>query len=257
MDATLTVVVAGAVVAGFVQGLSGFAFSMAAASIWAWAVPPQLTAPLLVFGSFVGQVMAIPAMRRGFSLRAVAPFLVGGLAGVPVGVAILPHVDPVTFRFGVGLFLMVYGPATLAASTRAAGADAAPRAANRVADGAVGFGGGILGGIAGMTGALPTLWCLVTGRDRHESRAVIQSFNLAMHAVTLAGHAATGAIGAEALTLFAIVAPAMLVPTLLGARLYRRLSDRGFRNTVLVLLTIAGGLLVAGSAPAMIGRFVG
>jgi hypothetical protein len=36
MDSTLVVVLAGAVAAGFVQGLSGFAFGLVATSIWAW-----------------------------------------------------------------------------------------------------------------------------------------------------------------------------------------------------------------------------
>jgi uncharacterized membrane protein YfcA len=65
--------------------------------------------------------------------------------------------------------------------------------------------------------------------------------------VTMAAYFATGTIGAETLRLFAIVAPAMLVPTLIGARLYRRFSDAGFRRLILWLLTASGVVLVASS----------
>ena len=44
--------------------------------------------------------------------------------------------------------------------------------------------------------------------------------------------------------IFLVVAPAMLVPALIGARLYRRFSDAAFRKVVLGLL--------AASAPSSV-----
>ena len=58
MDSHLLVVIGGAVLAGFVQKLSGFAFSLAALSIWTWGVDPQLAAPMAIWGSLVGQCSA-------------------------------------------------------------------------------------------------------------------------------------------------------------------------------------------------------
>ena len=40
MESVYLVVALGAVVAGFVQGLSGFAFGLVAMSFWAWALEP-------------------------------------------------------------------------------------------------------------------------------------------------------------------------------------------------------------------------
>ncbi|SCU76124.1 exported hypothetical protein [Cupriavidus necator] len=51
MDSTLLIVIAGAAVAGFVQGLSGFAFGMVAMSFWAWAIEPQLVPVLMARAS--------------------------------------------------------------------------------------------------------------------------------------------------------------------------------------------------------------
>lgn len=77
MDATLAIVLAGAAVAGFAQGVSGFAFSLVALSIWAWAIDPQLAAPLSVFGALVGQLVTLPWVWRGFDPSRLAPLLVG------------------------------------------------------------------------------------------------------------------------------------------------------------------------------------
>jgi uncharacterized membrane protein YfcA len=48
---------------------------------------------------------------------------------------------------------------------------------------------------------------------------------------------------------FAVVAPAMLLPSLLGARIYHGLSPAAFRRVVLLLLTGAGvAMVVAGAS---------
>lgn len=93
MDSVYLVVALGAIVAGFVQGLSGFAFGMVAMSFWAWTLDPRLAATLSVFGALVGQLLAVFTVRRGFNLRLLLPFVLGGLAGIPLGVAVLPHLD--------------------------------------------------------------------------------------------------------------------------------------------------------------------
>lgn len=85
MDPMFLLVIMGAGAAGFVQGLSGFAFGLPAMAFWAWSVPRQLAGPLVVFGSLVGQTMSIGTVRHGFDLRRTLPFLAGGVIGVPAG----------------------------------------------------------------------------------------------------------------------------------------------------------------------------
>jgi hypothetical protein len=65
-----------------------------------------------------------------------------------------------------------------------------------------------------------------------------------MLAVTFASYVATGIVNASQLSLLAVVLPAMVVPSLLGARLYARISPAAFRKVVLVLLTASGAALL-------------
>ena len=51
------------------------------------------------------------------------------------------------------------------------------RFGGRPADAAVGFAGGILGGLAGLSGPLPTLWASVRGWTKDQRRGVFQIFN--------------------------------------------------------------------------------
>ena len=105
----LGMVVAGAALAGFVQGLSGFAFSLVAMAVWAWVLAPQIAAPLAVFGALLGQLTSIAWVRGGFQFGRIAPFVVGGVMGVPIGVFILHNADPLRFKLAIGAFLTLYG----------------------------------------------------------------------------------------------------------------------------------------------------
>lgn len=247
MDPHLGIVMLGAAAGGLVQGLSGTSFGLVTMAVWAWSLDPVLTGPLIVFGSLVGQLLSIGAVRRSLNLRRLTPFVVGGLIGIPVGVALLRVVDPIHFKLAVGILLAVWCPVMLFARNL-------PHVARggRRADAAVGLVGGIMGGLGGLTGAAPTLWATLRGWDRHTQRAVFQGFNLVMHAVTMATYFAVGAVSEQALRFLPAVAASVLVPSLVGARLYGRFDDAAFRIVILGLLAASGIVLIATTLPTLL-----
>lgn len=242
MDTTLAIVLIGAAVAGFAQGVSGFAFALVALSIWAWAVEPQLAAPMAVFGALVGQVVVLPWLWRGFDWTRLWPLLLGGVLGVPLGVYLLNWMDPDIFKLGLGCFLLVYCPVMLLVPPRL------EPAYSLAGDGMAGFAGGVLGGIGGMSGPVPTLWTTVRGWGKELQRGMLMAFNIAMHVTTMTVYFMTGAITREALVMFAWITPALIIPAIIGVQLFHRLNQQSFRRMILVLLTLSGVALVAGSA---------
>ena len=248
MDLILTVAL-GAALAGFVQGLSGFGFGLTAMALWAWTLDPKLAASLAVFGALVGQLLAAFTVRRGWDWRALLPFLAGGLAGLPLGLWLLPRLDVPMFKAVLGLMLVVVCPLMFFAARL-------PRVRGGPAgDTLAGAAGGVMGGLGGFTGVVPTLWCTVRGFDKDAQRAIIQNFNLAMQVVTFGSYLATGIIEPRMLPLLAIVAPAVVIPVLLGARVYLGISDVAFRKLVLGLLAASGVALLASSLPVLAGRW--
>lgn len=243
---TLAIIIAGAAAGGFVQGLSGFAFGLVALAFWAWVVEPEMAGPMVVFGSLLGQLVALRMVRIGFRSRHIPPLLLGGLGGVPVGVALLDIIDPTGFQLMVGLVLMAFCPALLMAA-------ALPRVGGgRAADAAVGVVGGVMGGLGGLSGPAPTLWCALHPWSKDEQRAIIQTFNLGIHVLALSAYGLAGNLGPETLRMCLLIAPVLLLPALLGARLYDHLNDRAFRRLVLVLLTLSGVALVAGAVRTLL-----
>lgn len=238
------IIAAGGAAAGFVQGLAGFGFGLVSLAIWSWAIDPALAVPAVVFGSLLGQLLAASSLRHVFELRRVLPFLVGGALGVPVGLWLLTLVSPLLFKFGVGILLCLYCLSMLfiARMPHVTGG-------GRLADGVIGWVGGITSGFGGLPGPVPTAWCTLRGWTKHQQRMVFQSFNLFMHGLTFIAFIAHGLITRETLPVFAIVAPAVIVPTLIGLRFYHRFSDLWFRRVVLGLLSISGVMLIVATAP--------
>jgi uncharacterized membrane protein YfcA len=236
----------GAALAGLVQGISGFAFAMVAMSVWVWGIEPRLAAVMAVSGGLVGQIFSVFTVRRGLRLPVLLPFLLGGLLGVPLGAWALPHLEPAAFKLTLGLFLLLCCPAMLLA----------PRlsritAGGRSADLLVGVLGGVMGGIGGFSGVLPSLWITLRGWDKDLQRSVIQNFSLAALSATLAAYVVAGTATPDMLPKFAVVAPALLLPSYLGSRIYHGLSPLAFRRVVLLLLTLAGLAMVAAALPGL------
>jgi len=246
--ATLAVALSGAALAGFVQGITGFAFALVALSVWAWGLPPEIAAQLAVFGGLLGQFVSFLQVRGGYEWRRILPLVAGGLVGVPIGAFLLHHADPVRFRFAIGIFLTFYGGYGLIARN-----PALVKGGGRPLDAVAGFIGGVLGGLGGMSGFLPAMWTQLRGWSRDLRRATMQAYNIAMHVFTLSVYAATGAFNLQALKLLAVTAPALVVAGLFGARVYHRFSEQSFSRFVLGLLLLSGLAMIYGSARALWG----
>lgn len=235
MSGELALILFGAALAGFVQGLSGFGFGLVSMSLWAWGLAPQKAAVLATVGGFVGQCLAVLSVRRGFSLALVWPFLAGGLLGLPLGVLLLQHADVTTFRLFVGGVLAVWCPIMLLGDRLPA-----VQRGGRAADALAGAAGGVMGPLGGFTGVVPSLWCTLRRLGRDEQRAVMQNFNLVMLGVTSVAYVERGLFTTALLPEVGLVALALAVPALLGMRVYLGISPLAFRRVVLGLLTASG-----------------
>lgn len=232
-------VLAGAMSAGFVSGLAGFAFAMISLGFWAHVLAPTVAAPLIVACAAFAQIYSMRQLRRGIRLDLALPFIIGGFIGIPLGAWLLVLIDRDTFRFSVGIFLVVYTGIMLAL-----GATPPLRWGGKTADAFIGWIGGVMGGIAGLTGAVPTIWCALRGWSREDQRGAMQPFNFALQIAAVFAYGYQGLLTQQVGLLFALALPAMIVGVAAGVALYRRIDDVWFRRIVLWLLLVSGITLV-------------
>jgi len=239
--ATLAMVIAGALVAGFTTGFAGFGTGLVASGFWFHVLPAGMVPPLVALASVAGQIVGFVTVRKAFDWTRLMPFLIGAAVGIPLGVAALAAVSPFWLKMSAGAFLVVYSAyQLLARRRREIGAWGGPGA-----DGVIGIGGGFLGGFAGLSAPLPVMWLQLRGGSTDSQRAIYQPFNLIVLSLASAGMAVGGQITAPVLwvTLFSL--PATLAGAWIGGRLYGAVSARTFQRLLLLLLLGSGAILVA------------
>jgi uncharacterized membrane protein YfcA len=236
----------GAAIAGLVQGISGFAFSMVAVSIWVWGLDPKFAATMAVFGGWLGQVISVLRVRRGWHFDLLWPMLLGAAIGIPLGNLLLNKLDPTVFKLVLGALLVVCCSAMLATARL-------PKitTGGKPADAGVGLLGGVMAPLSGFSGLAPALWATLRGYNKDEHRAVLQNFNLAVLSATLALNVRSGRIRADLWPQMAVVAGSLILPALWGSKIYVGMSATAFRKTVLWLLVLSGAVMLVNALKTM------
>ena len=237
---TLTIVVSGAIVGGFVTGLAGFGTALVASGLWFHALPATMVPPLVALSSVAAQIVGLMTVRKAFDWSRASPYLMGGAIGVPLGVAALAAASPLVLRTSVGALLIVYAAYQLFRRRNHNIASWGGKSADSV----IGVAGGILGGFAGLSGPLPLIWLQLRGGKPDSQRAVYQPFNLIVLTLASFGMAVSGQITARTVWISFLCLPATLVGAWIGARVYVGISAQTFQKVVLLLLLASGGILL-------------
>jgi uncharacterized protein len=219
---------------GFASGLAGFAMGFVVSGIWLHILTPVQTTALIVGYGLLTQGYGVWKLRHALAWKNIAPFIIGGMIGVPIGTMLLTYLNPAYLSSGVGLLLVIYGAYGLAQPKL----KVVP--ASKYADTGIGFVNGILAGLTGLPGFIITVWCQFRGWKKDVQRAVFQPVMLAAIVANVVSLGIAGAITSDILRLFLLGLPAMVAGLWVGFKLYGRLDDAAFRKVILVLLLIAG-----------------
>lgn len=224
--------------AGFANGLTGFAFALIVTGTYLQLLPPGQAVPVILTASLVAQ--AVHWMRRPgrYGGPQAWPFVWGGLVGVPIGVALAYSMDRQLFRTLMGGLLMAYSLYMLFGKVRRLDT-------GRASDVAVGLLSGVLGGLAGLSGALISAWCALKPWDKDTQRAAYQPFIVVGQGFALIGHIWTAGYSGAVAFWTALAVPPLILGILAGHALYRRLDEMLFRRVVLWLLFLSGAFLFA------------
>ena len=235
----IAIVVAGALAAGFVNGLSGTGYALVALGFWLQAMSPITAAPLTALCGVAGHIQSLPRIWSGVRWSRLWPMLAAGIVGVPMGTLLLHHLKPEPLKVGVGILLIVYS-AWMAIVRR----PPVITGGGRAADAAVGLVGGVLGGMASLSGPAPAIWAQLRGFGKDEQRGVNQPFNMSVLFLALVSAGIAGFLDRTFLIWAAITVPTTLIGARIGLALYGRINDAQFRRILLALLCLSGLTLI-------------
>jgi uncharacterized membrane protein YfcA len=231
-----TAVFAGA----FVSGLAGFAFSAVAGSILLHVLQPLEAVPLMMACSVGVQAATLLALRETVQWKGSLVLIFGGSLAMPIAVFLLQNADTRTFRTGFGILLAIYAGYTLFRPTL----NYFRQMENQGRNALIGFGGGLIGGLTAMPGALPTIWCDMHGMPKTQQRGLVQPFIAAMQIFALGLMLSRNDLSSKVLIDFVVSLPPLAAGTTLGILMFRRINEVTFRRVILAMLFFSGLSLV-------------
>src|ERR687895_656933 len=174
---------------GFASGVAGFAMGFVVSGIWLHLIEPiQTTALIVGYGVW--------KLRHSVRWQILAPFIIGGAIGVPIGTLLLTYINPTFMRCGVGMLLVSFSIYGLTQPKFTPVPGGAP------ADGGVGFLNGVLCGLTGLPGLIITIWCQLRAWPKDVQRAVFQPVMLGAIVVTAISVSVTGVVTADIVKLY-------------------------------------------------------
>ena len=227
---------------GFVNGFAGFGIALFALGWWLQIMAPLEAVALTLAAGVVTGLPGLHVVWRRIEPRLLLRFALPALGGIPLGTALLAVVDASTLVLVVALLLIGYGAFFSVRASLPALSGERP-----VADALVGLASGVLGGMAGLSGVLPTIWLSLRQWDKGRTRGLLQPFNTVILFAAMASVAWRGGYTATTAWNLLHAVPGMAAGVVAGIVLYRRASDTVFRRALVALLLLSGFALLAQS----------
>ena len=226
--------------AGLVQGLTGFGSALVAIPLLSLIMDVKAAVPLCMANGLVITWYLVVRLRAHLDPHKILPLALGSLPGIWLGATWLKSVDSGVIRFWLGALLAAYALYSLASRPRSL--HPAP-AWGYVA----GFLTGTIGAAFSAGGPPSIIYTTLTGWKKEEIKATLSGFFVLNGMVTVVVHALTGVSSRQTAQAFLVTAPFVLLGTGIGSRLTDRIDGRTYLRLVHGFLIVMGVMLMAGS----------
>ncbi|MGI9365702.1 MAG: sulfite exporter TauE/SafE family protein [Rhizobiaceae bacterium] len=225
---------------GFVNGLAGFGTALFALGWWLQIMSPLQAVAIVLATSVISGLPGLRLVWNHIQPRLLLRFLIPALVGIPLGTYFLAIISSQVMMLLVAIFMFAYGAFfSLRSALPKVDGD------HPIVDRCVGLIAGVLGGMAGLSGALPTMWLSMRPWEKNKTRGILQPFNMTILGVAIAGAWLQGGYTIVTLKFLLFAFPATAIGTLCGIQIYRRISDSLFRRMLIILMLLSGiGLFI-------------
>jgi uncharacterized membrane protein YfcA len=225
------------VLSAFVRGMIGFGNALIAMPLLALVVSVQIASPVVGLANLTGILIILVRQWRSVDLRAAWRLTLSSLIGIPIGLLFIKNANESLVRVLLGVTLIAFGLYYLIA----------PRLPYLRGEGtsyAFGLASGVLGGAYNTNGPPIVLYGALRRWPPESFRATLQGVFLPTNLMVIVGHVLAGLATPTVLKLYALSLPLMLLATLLGMRLARRIPQGQFNRLVYAFLVAMGALLI-------------
>jgi len=226
---------------GFVSGISGFGYALAATPLCSMVIAPSKAVILITLCGLTPAVQNFVTFRKDIDRVVATRMTIASLFGMPLGLVILETVGDAPLRLTIGAVTAIVGLIMLSGVEL--------RKANAVSDAVLGFASGVLNTSVGTNGPPIVINLRAHQLTISRFRGTISTLFVVAQIVAVILFGARGRIHANLVVLWLAVIPVQTLFILAGQRVSRRLGQRRFDHMVI-------GLLLASAAAAILSAVV-
>lgn len=227
---------------GLVTGASGFGFALVTAPVLLWVVDPVTMVTTNLGLSVLTRLPIVFHDRRDIDATQTRVLVLGGLFGLPLGVALIGMLDSSSARIVVNAFVILFGAPFLLTPKRIPVLESP----GPFRTGLVGMLSGALTTSSSLSGPPIVLWLTGQRLPRHAFRGTTSLVGVSLNVsgialLLLAGRTTLGSLGIPMVLL-----PFAALGGYTGHRVLQRITDEAFVRMAagLVVLASTGGITV-------------
>jgi uncharacterized protein len=220
-------------VASLVRSSFGFGEALIAVPLLALLIPVKVAAPIAVLASVTVALIVVVQDWHKVHLRSAGRLVVPTMLGIPLGLLLLRTVAEPVVKACLAAVIVAFSGYSLLSRKR-------PELKNDNFAWLFGFSAGVLGGAYGMNGPPLVIYGSLRRWSPQHFRATLQGYFLPASLVGLFGYRLAGLWAPAVNRLFLLSLPLVILATLLGRAINRRLHAHHF------LLYIHCGLVAVG-----------
>lgn len=248
MDSLLLALNLAVLLGALLQAASGIGFGVIAGPMILIALNDGSAIQVTSILSLLIAVVLLPSVLRHVERAILRRFLIGSLAGLPLGLAAFIWFPVAALKLLAGFSILLL--CLMLLRRRASGFLAQPGAGLDHATGVVS--GAMSVGLA-MPGPVAAVRLTALTYPKEATRATILLLFVFSYSVAIAAQAAANGLSGETLRLSLGLVPATLIGIGLGALLSRRLSERWFHRVILTILLVTAVSLLLSASGASLG----
>lgn len=232
--------------AGATQGVAGFGFGMLAMGLSPLVLPFQESVPVVAVLAMGSRIIVLLGWRRHVEWYRLRPLLIGAVLGVPLGIYALVHLERRWVLASLGLVIVSFALRGLRAEFGARRAvetetlDRGDDPQGRKWGYLAGVLGGALGGGFNVGGPPAVIYVSSRRWAQGGVKATLQTYFITISTVQIALLLYEGLLTPELLLVDALLVPALVLGTVAGHRVARRVPNEVFRRVLLFVLLALG-----------------
>lgn len=234
----------------FVGICAGFGGGLTTMPLVSMLLPVKMAAPMSVIVGTATALFATWLSRKETDWKSAMVLIGFSILGVPVGIYALSYLPDNIMKMGLGIFLIVYSFYSLFV----------PRLPvydkNWIAA-PIGTVAGALGAAFSTNGPPVVIYGMLRNLGPAAFRGTLNAFFTANNLIIIGGLATSGILTIDTVKLVIFAIPTMILGSIVGQYVHKRIPTSVFRLMVFVLLIASGAMLIKGAADLPVALCLG